>query len=311
MKNKNKILKKRITQTVSLNQAVENIFDAEMNGRTYVLENEAIGGIVAREYNILGKTSRNDTYRKICEDFKNSAECYAKNHLNMDCGTIVDIGCGSGLLSLPLSEKTNGYILGIDSSTEMIDLAYKNLKEYSQKKLNGAEIFQKRIHNNAKRKGNLAEFVKPAVEFRKGSVYYLPELVSDKKNINYILCRNALHRFRNPKEAIQKMYSVLSSGGKIYIRDIRRDANWETVISRIGKQRWTTPCLVEDYIGAMASMLNTGELEKILKEIGIKNYKIRDGCYNTSENSIDNSNLKEYESEVEYVCVIKKVLSEG
>ena len=230
------VFKKRVMQTMSLDEAISDVFDVKINGRACVLKSEAIGGEVARRYDVLGKNSRSDTYEKICEDFKNSTKCYAKNHLNMNIGTILDIGCGSGLLSLPLSEKTNGYILGIDSSSEMIDLAYKNLKVYSQKKLDKARVFQKKINSNMRYKGNLAEFVKPAIEFRKGSVYRLPELVSDKKDINYILCRNALHRFRNPKKAIQKMYSALSPSGKIYIRDIKRDAKWETIISRIPKK---------------------------------------------------------------------------
>ena len=85
-----------------------------------------------------------------------------------------------------------------------------------------------------------------------------------------------------------------------------RDANWQTILERIGEKRWNTQTLVQDYIGAMASMLTIPELEKMLLSLGINRFSISDGSY-PSMNGKDNSrNLKEFAQDVEYTCVIEK-----
>ena len=141
------------------------------------------------------------------------------------------------------------------------------------------------------------------ITYLNGNVYDLQNI--GLQNIDFIVCRNALHRFQYPEKALKQMYQVLSPGGKLYIRDLRRDANWQIVLERIGEKRWQTKTLVEDYIGAMASMLTTKELEKTLRSLGITSFDITDGRYINGE--IKNpSNIKEYERDSEYVCVIRK-----
>ena len=101
------------------------------------------------------------------------------------------------------------------------------------------------------------------------------------------------------------MFNVLEPSGTIYIRDIKRNADWKTILNRIGEKRWNSETLVKDYVGAMAGMLTTNELEQTLQSLNIKNYEITNGKY--LGNNIQNSNnIKEFQNEVEYVCVIKK-----
>ena len=277
-----------IQQTETLEDAVKEVFNLDMEKRLCVLKKEAMSGEVAEKYDEIGKLARQETYGRIVEDFKNRAGCYGVNHLrtNMQVGTILEIGCGSGLLSLELAEQTNGYIVGVDLSEDMIKLANLNLKQKSREKVEEIKEFWKRLPESCRRgleNDDKLEKNPPfydSVEFNLGSVYNLSAISGNHQNINYIVCRNALHRFQNPNKALEQMYSVLSPRGKIYIRDIKRDADWKTIVDRIGEQRWQRPELVEDYIGAMAAMLTKEELQDVLKLSGIRNYEITEGYYN-------------------------------
>ena len=105
------------------------------------------------------------------------------------------------------------------------------------------------------------------------------------------------------------MYSVLPDKGSIYIRDLKRDADWQIVLERIDDERWKRPELVRDYIGAMAGMLTINELDILLSGLGINNFEIRSGEYLVGGflgYERDENTINEYECEVEYVCVIRK-----
>jgi len=115
-----------------------------------------------------------------------------------------------------------------------------------------------------------------------------------------------LHRFIEPEKALKQMIDKLNDDGVLYIRDLKRNADWETILKRIDDKRWETPSLVLDYIGAMASMLTTEELVQLLVRLGITNYEISDGDYRNGLISSNPDNLIEFEKETEYVAVIRK-----
>ena len=121
----------KIESTNTIEEAIKEIFNKEINGRSCILLEEAMTGQVAEKYDEIGKLARQETYKKIVIDFKNRTGCYGVNHIrtNMKVGTILEVGCGSGLLSLELAEQTNGYVIGIDLSADMVHLANLNLKQ--------------------------------------------------------------------------------------------------------------------------------------------------------------------------------------
>jgi ubiquinone/menaquinone biosynthesis C-methylase UbiE len=306
------INRRELMSTNSLEEAIKLLFNINFNGRIDIITQEAMIGQVALEYDELGKNARAETYQKIVEDFKNRTGCYGVNHPRegMNVGTILEVGCGSGLLTLQLAEQTNSdRIIGIDISEEMIKLASGNLVRYTQRKREKIKEFWSR----------LPEYLKPKVEeedkleqntllanrinFIIGNIYDLERYASQR--INYIVCRNVLHRLKEPEKALIQMYKLLSPKGKIYIRDLRRDANWKIILERIGEKRWQTHTLVGDYVKAMASMLTVSELKSILKSAGICKYEITNGEYIGCEIKATD-NIKEYETETEYVCVIEK-----
>ena len=257
-----------IEKTKSLEEAVEILFGIKMNGRTLVLFQEGMGNGLAEEYDDLGRNFRSYAYGEVADDFVIKINP-ASDILSVG-PQILDVGCGSGILDGEIMKRLSRPeigMVGIDVSEDMLALARKN------------------VHEN------------PHLTFRKESVYELSSLLGD---IKYIVCRNALHRFRDVRKALHEMYSTINPGGKIYLRDLRRDADWRTIVQRIGEPRWKSEKLVEDYIRAMAQTLTTEELGTTLISLGIDNFKFTKGKYSYE------SKLKEFGNEVEYVCVIKK-----
>ncbi len=290
------IQKEKLEATVSLEDAIFEIYGLKLEGRSSLFEQEEMKGEVAEEYFQLGVKSRTRTYQNIVEDFKNRTGCYACNHPHYQVGTILDVGCGPGILSVELAEKTGAKIIGIDLSKDMLSLARKYLEERTNEKRQKILEFQQRYPVNSNNKNPLFQ-----VDFLEGSVYHLSRLIEP---VNYIVCRNALHRFKNPKRAIREMYKTLLPRGKIYLRDLRRDADWGTIVERING-RWNNPELVEDYLKAMAGMLKIDEVKDILEDLNIKRYNIEEGNLLVNEESSGGS-IKEFSSEVEWVGVIEK-----
>lgn len=277
------ITREKTEKTKDLADAIKRFFGLDLEGRLCIFTRESMDGEVAKAYNQLGLESRNGTYKKIAGDFKVLTDYKQKSG---EKPIIFDIGCGSGLLTLELAEQTGAMVYGVDKSKDMIKLADENTN--------------KRIMEHEERKRNF-----PRPLFLEGDVSHLSYLNNNKRVADYVVCRNALHRFRNPKIALKQMLSILKPKGQMYIRDLKRDADWKTVIKRIGDQRWSNPELVKDYLGAMAQMLTTSELSKILIELGTKKFTVFDGRYrNGNEDYKDN--LKEFEEQTEYVCIIKK-----
>jgi len=277
----------KVENSTSLEEAVREVFGLEMNGRTNVI-GEEMNGEVASAYDTIGKEVRQETYAQIVEYFRTQTDCYAFRHKSNTVGTIVEVGCGSGLLSIPLAEQTGGRVIGVDISLGMIRLAEENKQSRVRELQEERQLFQEKLPEYCKTVGKKSEPL-DNLSFYQGSVYEL-----EMKDANYILCRNALHRFSDVSLALKVMYNSLGRGGKMYIRDLRRDAPWDVVVKRIGEARWKSEALVRDYIGAMAGMLTREELALELDALGINDYTIR------------SAQGREFAQEVEYTCVVKK-----
>jgi 2-polyprenyl-3-methyl-5-hydroxy-6-metoxy-1,4-benzoquinol methylase len=260
-----------IEATKSLEEAVAEIFSIDTSKRTCLFPNEAMTGELAEAYDKVGREARRGTYRNLVVDFLERT-----SYLEEKRPEILDAGCGSGLLSLELARRTNALIIGVDVSQDMIRLANRNKREMNPE----ANVF-----------------------FFPENLYSLSELTGGEHHFDYVACRNVLHRLKDPKKAIQQMYASLKHGGKMYLRDLRRDANWKTVVERIGEQRWQHSELVRDYIGAMAQMLTINELRGLLDGLNLS-YTLSDGRY--AGVGSDSQGLKEYQEDVEYACVVTK-----
>lgn len=304
--------KRTIENTHCLEEAVKLAFgiDIDTSQRNLVLGKESMDGDVAEAYDAVGRIARKEAYQKIIRDFLMRTD-YFGNKLPYQTQTIVEVGSGSGLLAIELADYLNEQVIGIEQSNDMLNLANQNLLEKSEEKKKEIKKYWEKLPEDYKPNEKDHEKLKNSpplldkVIFRKGSIYELQSIIANE--VDGIICRNTLHRLSNPELTISQMYKILKPKKKIYIRDLRRDSDWQTIVKRIGEPRWQHPELVKDYIGAMAAMLTTNELKFILDKAGIKKYKIDNGYYLLDKPVCKLAHqLKEFADEVEYVCVIEK-----
>jgi len=106
---------------------------------------------------------------------------------------VLDIGCGTGIYTIPLAKKTNTVVFGLDSAREMIKKA--RLKEYGQR-----------------------------VEWQVGDAENLP---FDNAHFDCAIMTMVIHQMHNKQKAINEIYRVLKKNGSLVImtksqRQLRR-----------------------------------------------------------------------------------------
>ncbi len=106
---------------------------------------------------------------------------------------VLDIGCGTGLLSLKFLRQTECYIHGIDSSPEMLD------------------IFKDKIN-----KLKLSEKITCALEDTESLSY-------GKESFDIIASTVTLHHLKNKYRVTRKIYRTLKPGGTFVMGDIDMD----------------------------------------------------------------------------------------
>lgn len=103
-----------------------------------------------------------------------------------DGETILDIGCGTGRLTLELAKRTpKGSVIGLDSNSDMIKKALENLEK--KKAL---------IANTAFIEKNILHYETPL-------------------RFNAIFSNSALHWVQETQELYQKIYALLAPGGRL------------------------------------------------------------------------------------------------
>ena len=94
---------------------------------------------------------------------------------------VLDIGCGTGIITPILASKCNREVLGIDISNKMIEVA------------------------NSKKNDKLVSF--KCIDFYKYK----------EKDYDFIVCFNAYPHFVNQKLFVKKSYEILNKSGKLAI----------------------------------------------------------------------------------------------
>ncbi|MFV2015514.1 MAG: methyltransferase domain-containing protein [Candidatus Heimdallarchaeota archaeon] len=105
--------------------------------------------------------------------------------------TVVDLGSGPGrdVLNFAREVGSTGYVIGIDFSDDMIELAKKHASE--------AEITN--------------------VEFRKGSIEHMPV---DSESIDLIISNCVINLADNKENVFISSYKILKDGGRIVFSDL-------------------------------------------------------------------------------------------
>lgn len=103
--------------------------------------------------------------------------------------TILDVGCGTGLLLQQLSERyPAATLVGLDSSAEMLAVAREKLS--------------------------------PAIALHLGEANQLP---FSNQQFDYVISTSAFHYFRNPSKVLQEFSRILKLKGCLIITDWCRD----------------------------------------------------------------------------------------
>lgn len=99
-----------------------------------------------------------------------------------DANLILDVGCGSGIVTRDIARLTKGKVVGIDGSNDMIEVAEKVLKDYKN------------------------------VELRVSGAEKLP---FDDNTFDVVTCNLLLMWADNPQKVVNEMARVTKPGGKV------------------------------------------------------------------------------------------------
>lgn len=111
---------------------------------------------------------------------------------------IIDVACGPGHITSQLRKLTNGRVIGIDISKNMI---------------------------------NQAKALYPEIEFRQLDA----EVLEYRNEFDIVFCNSALQWFSNPDKSIQSIFNSLKMPGKLGLANPATD-DWSPWLSRIMSQ---------------------------------------------------------------------------
>ncbi|MFH1500335.1 MAG: class I SAM-dependent methyltransferase, partial [archaeon] len=96
-------------------------------------------------------------------------------------------------------------------------------------------------------------------------------------SFDLVVCQDTFHHFRNPVKVLKEMYRVVKKGGFIYMTDLRRDAKKEFIEHATKNISKKSIDHKRFYLASLKAAYIVGEVEKIIKKAGIKDYKIKNG----------------------------------
>ena len=159
--------------------------------------------------------------------------------LALNAGEVaVDVGCGTGLLTyeMALDVGSNGQVIGIDSSSDMLAHAAERFSGVGQ------------------------------IEFKKGE---LPNLPIGNHSCDAAACVQVLLFIEDVPQAINDMHRVLRPGGRIVVLE----TDWRSVILNCSDQA-TTRCVFEAWDDAVASPNLPVYLGPILRQQGFSSIRV-------------------------------------
>ncbi len=178
---------------------------------------------------------KSSSYRIVSEDILKK--------IDIKEGKVLDVGSGYGGLIGVLNEYLPKMkYIGIDGSDWIIK-------------------FSKKLH----KKNTNIKFIKSFAE----------KMPFEKETFDLVLCRDAIHHFKNPLKILKEMYRVTKSGGLIYIVDLRRDLPEKVIYHGLWSFFNEMPTIAVNYLYSIRASYTIGEIKKLFKKAKIKGFKIQ------------------------------------
>ena len=167
-------------------------------------------------------------------------------------GTLVDIGCGPGLLTMLLARRyPHLHIVGVDAAEEMIRTAGANAASLG---------FSDRI------------------EFQLGDVADLP--LADG-TVDFAVSTFSLHHWSDPVRGFSEIHRILKPGGQLLLFDFRRDTRRTFHWLLRFAQRMIIPAglrHINEPLGSLLSSYTRSELQDLFVQLPFKEWKIDGGA---------------------------------
>jgi SAM-dependent methyltransferase len=191
------------------------------------------------------KTDIKETSRMIGYSMEDIGNVPIEANLGLGCGnpiaiasikegeTVLDLGCGGGFDCFLARKQTgdSGYVIGVDMTPEMINLARENVMKSGYKN----------------------------VDFRLGEIEHLP--VADT-SVDVIISNCVINLSPEKEKVFREAYRVLKDGGRLSISDIVATADLPEDI--LHDLRMLAGCVAgAEYVGNIAAMLQNAGFRNI------------------------------------------------
>lgn len=194
-----------------------------------------------------------EAYDKLAEAHRFLDISFVKKLLkNGISGKVLDVGSGTGIISLELKLKSHALNVSLlDISGDMI--------EYSKKKF-------------------ISNGIVDGVSFFVSNGINLP---FENEHFDFVYSHHVLHHVSDPKIFLTELYRIVKKGGSIFVRDLKRpkrDSYLSFYFNIFGSIYNKLPKdLVKqgkkEYYDSLRAAYTLKEIEKILKQTGIKEYE--------------------------------------
>ena len=114
-------------------------------------------------------------------------------------GLFLEVGCGTGWISIGVGAHIKANITGIDMSDNMLEIARMNAES-------------ERVHN---------------IKFMKGNALEIP---FEDKTFDCVYSHNMLHHIEHPELLLKEMMRVSKDNGALLVRDLKRLSRIETAL---------------------------------------------------------------------------------
>ncbi len=154
-------------------------------------------------------------------------------------GRFLEVGCGSGWISIGVAANTRAVVTGIDLSENMLIRARSNAESEG-------------VHN---------------INFKKGDALRIP---FDDNTFDCVYSHNMLHHLEKPEIMLKEIMRVSKDDGAVLVRDLKRLSRIETAL-HVGIFGFTYDSLMKkQYRDSIRASLTENEMIALAESVGLK-----------------------------------------